>query len=233
MSCAHCGRTYGTTNGVLDFVPAAPPDADVEERRPLWEELERNGLVSYEHDPTANLSVGPREDASAFFEFAQLEGLVLDVGCGPQRLPSYAREFAGTLVGIDPLLGELPRDFAFVRGIGEYLPFRDDLFDRVLFATSLDHTLSPRRALAEAHRVVKPSGTIAVWFGEPRERDISPEESQDWYERLSVPEGAADRFHAVRLDRELARTYLADAALILLEIRPEDGGNVFMRARTR
>jgi SAM-dependent methyltransferase len=232
LSCKRCGRTYATRSGVFDFVLDPPPDEDVGERWRLWEQLERNGLVSYENDPEANLSIGARDDARAFFEFAELDGVVLDVGCGPQTLPSYARDFNGTLVGIDPLLGELPRNFMFVRGVGEYLPFRPESFDRVLFATSLDHALSPRRALSEAGRVVKPSGAIVLWFGEKHEpRDAPPRESVDWYERLSVPDGAQDPFHVVRFDRGLARAFVGEAGLTLVDTRVDGDGNVFMRAR--
>ena len=231
-SCAGCGRTYRATDGVFDFVPEPPPDRDVAEPWALWEHLEENGRVSYENDPHHNLSVGVREDCDAFAAFADLDGTVLDVGCGPQRLPTYARDFSGVLVGVDPLVGELPRAFVFVRAIGEYLPFRSDAFDRVLFATSLDHTLSPARALAEARRVVKPTGSVVLWVGEKADHPHRHvRESHEWYDRLSVPEGAADRFHAVRFDRALARRYLKDAALDIVDVENDGRRNVFIRAR--
>lgn len=233
--CSACGRRYSSIEGVVDFTPQPPPDPEVGARWGLWEQLERNGCVSYENDPHNNLSVGDRDDCAAFAQFADLEGRILDVGCGPQRLPAYARDCPGVFVGIDPLLGELPRQFAFVRGIGEYLPFRSDSFDRVLFATSLDHTLAPTRALAEARRVVKPSGSVVLWIGEKRATTSakSVRESQAWYESLAVPDGADDRFHAVRLDRTLMQAHLAEAGLEIDELRDNEFGNIFARARTR
>jgi SAM-dependent methyltransferase len=167
VKCTACGRSYGSLDGVLDLTPVPPPDDEVLERWNLWEALQANGESAYEIDPPNNLSVGEREDVRAFARFAQLEGRVLDVGCGPQVLPSYAPRQDGEFVGIDPLLGEQPRRFAFVKGIAEYLPFTDAAFDRVLFATSIDHVLSPRRAVAEAARVTKPGGTVVVWVSEP------------------------------------------------------------------
>lgn len=234
IHCRGCGRTYPASGGVPDFTPHPPPDPDVRDRWPLWEQLERNGHVAYENDPLSSLSIDDRDDCAAFALFAELGGLVLDVGCGPQRLPSYAREFPGVLVGIDPLLGEVPRGFVFVRGVGEYLPFRSDSYDRVLFGTSLDHTLVPTRALAEARRVVKPSGSVVVWFGEKQEvPDTAVGESHEWYERLSVPDGAADRFHAQRFNRELARSYLAAAELEIDRVQQDGHGNVFMSTSKR
>lgn len=230
--CSACGRSYSSTEGVVDFTPQPPPDHEVAARWDLWEQLERNGRVSYENDPHNNLSVGDRDDCAAFAQFADLEGCILDVGCGPQRLPAYARDCPGVFVGIDPLLGEFPRQFLFVRGIGEYLPFRSDSYDRVLFATSLDHTLAPMRALAEARRVVKPSGSVVLWIGE--EGDTSAKhvrESHAWYESLAVPDGATDRFHAVRFDRTLVRTQLTQARLKIDELRDDERRNVFVRAR--
>ena len=72
----------------------------------------------------------------------------------------------GRLVGIDPLRGERSREFEFVQGLAEYLPFRDRTFDRVLFATSIDHVLVPELALAEAYRVTRLRGWVCVWLGE-------------------------------------------------------------------
>jgi ubiquinone/menaquinone biosynthesis C-methylase UbiE len=40
------------------------------------------------------------------------------------------------------------------------------VFDRVLFATSIDHVLVPELALAEAYRVASRGGTVCIWLGE-------------------------------------------------------------------
>jgi len=164
VSCASCGRVYHYCDGTFDFTPVPPPDSAVLDKWSLWEQLQENGLFSYTAAPDLNLSIGRREDAKAFAGFCNLSGLVLDIGCGPQEIPSYGMNFNGQLVGIDPLLGSSAKQFSFVRGIGEYLPFRSGTFDRVLFATSLDHVLDPKLTLAEARRVVKAEGTVNIWF---------------------------------------------------------------------
>ncbi len=164
--CTNCGRTYSEIRGVFDMTPVPLPDPELEKRATLWDSLQENGELAYRFDPTSSLSVGERDDARAFARFAQLRGRVLDVGCGPQKMPSYGEEFEGELVGIDPLVGVQPRDFEFVKGVGEYLPFRDESFDRVLFATSIDHMLSPALGIVSAARVTKRGGTLSVWIGE-------------------------------------------------------------------
>jgi len=215
----------------VDFTPRPFPDRDVDASRSLWEEVERNGLVSYEADPEHNLSVTEREVTDAFGRFARLQGLVLDVGCGPQAQPSYARRFEGTLVGIDPLRGTDRREFAFVQGLGEYLPFRHCIFDRVLFATTLDHMLSPRQALAEARRVANSNAEIIVWSGDERTKPAFTGVSAAWYEGLQVPNGAEDRFHVARLSRDSVLDLLGAVGLTVLEESADGAGSVFFRAR--
>lgn len=91
-------------------------------------------------------------------------GTCLDVGSGILPKPYYmkvAREVRFT--GIDPEEGTIQREYKFIKGVAEQLPFEDKTFDAVLFATSLDHVLDPKLALREAVRVVIPGGYIFVW----------------------------------------------------------------------
>ncbi|HWB07049.1 MAG TPA: class I SAM-dependent methyltransferase [Verrucomicrobiales bacterium] len=164
--CPACGRHYALERGHLNLTPVPPPDADVLEKWDLWEKLQANGLFSYESAPEENLCVGDRPDAMAYAGFCRLDGcLTLDVGCGPQKLPSYGAGQGDRFVGIDPLPGATDRSFHFVQAIAEYLPFRDGTFDRILFGTSLDHFLNPQRALREARRALKPDGWVCIWYG--------------------------------------------------------------------
>lgn len=163
VCCNGCQRRYSLNRGVYNMTPLPPADELLRSKWDTWQKLQDNGLLSYTKAPEFNLSVGPREDALAFRSFCQPSGLILDVGCGPQAYSSYLPE-GGEVVGIDPLLGRQPREFAFVQGIGEYLPFRDETFDQILYASSLDHIMNPRRSLAEAVRCVKRDGNISLWI---------------------------------------------------------------------
>lgn len=162
--------------------------------------LQHNGEISYKEDPEGNLGVGKLKGYLDFANFCAFREHVLDVGVGPQKIPSHFEGFEKsniTFVGVDPLEGEQPRDFIFFKALGEHLPFKDSIFDQVLFTTSLDHFLDPLIALLEAKRVVKDGGEIIVLMGD-KVKEIGngkPIITNDWYEALKVPEGAEDRFH--------------------------------------
>ena len=93
-----------------------------------------------------------------------LRGAVLDVGCGPQPVPSYLDGYPpDRIAGIDPLPPTEGHPFSFVQTVAEFLPWDDKTFSVVVVATSLDHVLLPDRALAEFHRVLRDDGHLLVW----------------------------------------------------------------------
>ena len=244
--CESCERTYSRREGAPDLTPIPPPDATMRAKWSLWEELQANGELSYRDEPEASLSIGDRADVASFGEFCQLGGVVLDVGCGPQPVPSYSG--GERFVGLDPLRGAAVRQFDFVQGLGEYLPFRARTFDHVVYATSLDHLIDPVRSLREAVRVLKPKGTIELWSGEiPTAPTALPsathalhllahaefgEFARNVRHRLSrrpeppsapvapayrVPDGAADAFHFFEPTREHVDDMITRAGLTIVQ----------------
>jgi SAM-dependent methyltransferase len=92
-------------------------------------------------------------------------GVLLDVGCG--RKP-FAPIFAGRItryLGLDlsssPYLGGARLD-AFARA--EALPIRSGSIDTVLGLSMLTYLPEPQRMLDEAHRVLRPGGTLLLEF---------------------------------------------------------------------
>jgi len=87
---------------------------------------------------------------------SQLEGKVLDVGCGSQQY----REFLNyqQYFGIEWSVDKRPPVVADVTQI----PFRDAAFDSALCTEVLEHLPEPGRCLDEIHRVVKPGGSVFV-----------------------------------------------------------------------
>jgi ubiquinone/menaquinone biosynthesis C-methylase UbiE len=102
---------------------------------------------------------------------------VVEVGCGSGAV---ARSLAATpgvgeVVGIDPspvLLArarELARGIAnltFVEGDARALPLESESVDVLVFHTLLCHVPEPDRALAEAFRVIRQGGSLAIFDGD-------------------------------------------------------------------
>jgi SAM-dependent methyltransferase len=135
---------------------------------PIWGELFENAKVEYIERPNQSLSVAGNPGAELFRKYllAELSGHVLDIGCGPLPLPHYlVGQNVDRIAGIDPLPGVQPREFEFVQGFAEFLPWPDSEFDAVTIATSLDHVLSLDMAFAEIKRVLVPDGVVAMWVG--------------------------------------------------------------------
>lgn len=96
---------------------------------------------------------------------------MLDVGTGPGTLigPALTRGAAVTAIDLtDEMVNEVRRRFPEVEARvvkASDLPFDAQSFDAVTLGFCLHHLAEPARALAEAHRVLRPGGRIActVW----------------------------------------------------------------------
>jgi SAM-dependent methyltransferase len=233
--CDYCRECYKPCAGTWAFIPSVYRGSS--ELWPVWDQLQANGLISYTEDPVHNLAVGEREDCLEFSRFCQFSGLVLDVGCGPQKWPAYFsyRSDETKFVGIDPLVGNEGCDFTRFIGLGEYLPFGGDLFDHVVFATSLDHFIDPGAGLLEACRVCKKEGEIDLWVGEKRPGAPRDRSSRAWFESLSRPSEAEDAFHLKRLGREDVRQIIRKVGLELVaeKVNPIDEyrANIFLKLK--
>jgi ubiquinone/menaquinone biosynthesis C-methylase UbiE len=100
---------------------------------------------------------------------ANAHGRVLEIGIGTGlSLPHYPPGVE--LVGIEPSepmlrrarrrAAELGRDVTLEAAPAEALPFEDGSFDTVVSLVVLCSVRDPKRALAEAHRVLRPGGRL-------------------------------------------------------------------------
>jgi hypothetical protein len=130
-----------------------------------WLERYLLNAALYQVAAQSNCSVDGHQRAAAFAKFVQqhaIPGPILDIGCGPQVLPSYlAWCEVERITGLDPLPGRHP--FPFWRGLGEQIPAPTSSFPNLITATSLDHVLDLGLVLAELARVTAPGGRWFNW----------------------------------------------------------------------
>ena len=102
---------------------------------------------------------------------------VLDAGCGTGAIARHIGQLMPSIsvVGLDPSpqFVDKAREFSsgqenveFVEGDARSMPFEDGSFDAVVFHTCLCHVPSPEKAVAEAHRVLRPRGKLAIFDGD-------------------------------------------------------------------
>jgi SAM-dependent methyltransferase len=92
----------------------------------------------------------------------QLQGSVLDVGCG---IGDFVRSFPGA-VGVD--VNTRAVEWCRLQGLSVYLmepdvlPLDDKTFDSVVLDNVLEHLLDPTLLLSEIKRVLRPNGVLVV-----------------------------------------------------------------------
>jgi SAM-dependent methyltransferase len=128
---------------------------------------------------------------------------VLDIGCGSGELCALAAERGAEVAGIDAAEGMIEIARRRVPGadlrVGpmEQLPWHDDTFDVATAVNALQFAADYVDALAEAARVVRPGGAVAIC-------NWGPLEHRDLFAVMDVPFEAPDQ-------AALERAFLVDA----------------------
>ena len=137
-----------------------------------WADAERaSGYVTLFAD-TSGQAIAPLLDAAAVVAGSR----VLDLCCGHGNVAQALVAKGCKVTGADfsPVMLALARQrvagATFIEADAEHLPFAYGLFDAVVSNFGVCHVPDQPRALAEAHRVLKPGGRFAmsVWCGPSR-----------------------------------------------------------------
>lgn len=164
LKCSSCYENFKIIDGIPHLIPQK---FSKDKKYRIWEEKQKYGLEDYEN-PDKNYQKFIKIISKMFGTFCQHRGNVLDIGCGiGPHMDYFNKELYKDVnfIGIDPLIGSLKRDYFFIQGAGEYLPFLNESMDKVVISTTLDHVIEPLIILKEAERVLKKGGEINIWIG--------------------------------------------------------------------
>ncbi|MFM2151960.1 MAG: hypothetical protein RL199_395 [Pseudomonadota bacterium] len=145
------------------------------------------------------------------------DGLVVDLGTGAGRLLAKLRQRARRVIGVDQSPGMLAeahrrvreedwRDVELRLGTLEHLPLADAEADAAVAHQVLHHVARPESVVLEAHRVLRPGGTLVIADYLPHEREQMRDEYADlwlgfapellvrWFEEAGFEEVRAEMF---------------------------------------
>lgn len=98
---------------------------------------------------------------SIFEKFkADLNGDIVDLGCGEMPYRDYFLQYAKSYTGIDwgETIHELKADI--VADLNKPLKLGDATFDHAISISVMEHLMEPRTFLKEAHRILKKGGRL-------------------------------------------------------------------------
>lgn len=129
-----------------------------------WSQLTEWWLSEVEDDPAYRKVVTP-----LLLEVLRpASGLTyLDVGCGEGRIMRAVEETGATIHGLDINPGLASRAGNAMVGDLATIPIRDDSYDGVYSVLTLEHVADHEPFFAEAVRVTKPGGVLALVINHP------------------------------------------------------------------
>ncbi|OVE73973.1 hypothetical protein BVX94_02120 [bacterium B17] len=131
LECGKCGQGFPSNQAGYDFLTS------------LFKE-------SFDVEPTENVSFNSYDGTSLNLIHKYSDGLILDCGAG-LRQNYYANVVNYEIVAYSS---------TDVLGVGEKLPFKDNVFDAVFSFAVLEHVEDPSVCVKELVRVLKPGGTV-------------------------------------------------------------------------
>lgn len=214
LVCGSCAERFPLRAFGPDLMP--PGLESRYARLPQWQAVQQALAAWRARTWTGTPAATARTDgtvrlAEAFVSWAGIAGAVLDIGCGGGWLQRMMPD--AIYHGLDPMPADQAYRFPFVRALADRLPFPDGAFDTCCFFSSIDYAIDIDATLAEARRVLKPGGRLAIATPIHLTKEVSGERLHHY------------RFLAGELDDLVLRSFHDVAALVY------QPGYHFIRAR--
>jgi 2-polyprenyl-3-methyl-5-hydroxy-6-metoxy-1,4-benzoquinol methylase len=154
------------------------------------------------------------------------DGVILDVGCGNGAFLDTMKQLGWTTHGCDavPAACEVAsrKGHDVRQGSAEALDYPDESFDVVYLNHVLEHTFSPRRALAGIWRVLKPGGQVVL--GVPNYGGLQMRILGRYSTALDLPR------HLYQFERRTLRRYLGEAGFQDVRMSTRTGSQSLTKA---
>ena len=98
------------------------------------------------------------------------KGITLDIGCAEGWSTAWASEYAELAIGIDISIPKVKRavieskttNTEFIVGSFDYLPFKNDVFDLVIWSEGPEHALDPESVFNQIFNLLKNKGRLFI-----------------------------------------------------------------------
>lgn len=126
------------------------------------------GVIWEVKDPIRLQGERRRAEVTARILRPKPDDVILDVGCGDGYQISYILRRASKIVGIDLSHARLKEAKKRIKGVdlirasSEKIPFKHQIFDKVMCLELLEHLENPSRTLKEIEFILKDAGILVV-----------------------------------------------------------------------
>jgi SAM-dependent methyltransferase len=158
ITCSSCGSTYAVANGtpllLFDERPPVRGDSDdlgLMRYVPTGLQMLAEKSRSLVRPSLVHRSVQERSRIQSYVTEHSSDARILNVGAG-------SSDYGANVINLDIA----PEPGIDLVGVAEHLPFRDGVFDAILFQAVLEHVSNSERALSEILRVLAPGGGVFI-----------------------------------------------------------------------
>lgn len=160
------GLVYNIKNGIPNLIPTYSALENSDEDQNIYKTvsksyvsiLNKNGIDSYKIAQMDSLRFAIFSKTKKICD-KYLDGVVLEIGAGGNYLKEDFKSKYTDWLSLDY---DLRSDSIDLRGDGQQLPFKNEMFDTIISIDVLEHVPNPEKFVSEMFRVIKPGGKVIL-----------------------------------------------------------------------